>query len=867
MEKTCMEKIYTAVDRETYHSGKKIDLTLDGWAASADSRPIEIQVLADGQPVPFQEERKLRPDVIQSVAELSDISPEVGFSLTIPGVDSLWEIYGEFGLFQILAVQGQERQVIWEKTGGQMNQAYGAQTLRYKLDVAQPREGRILLQGWVQDDLREEKICVVDEKKNPIPFEMERVMRRDVVKAWNLPEDYAYGFEIAVNEDQVPGNWLVLVLENRLTRKNCRVNLKEMYYRHSKRGRLARALRRERSEINRAYIQRYGMAKFIRELGREMDPEASEHHGWLKKHSATRQELKEQQHHTFVYQPLISIVVPLYNTPLKFLKAAVDSIIKQSYGNWELCLADGSTDDQVGEMIRKNYGKDLRIRYRRLPMNRGISGNTNAAVDMARGEFIMLCDHDDVVAPDACYEMVKALNTDDEIDIVYTDEDKLSMDGSRLYDPHFKPDFNLDLLRSNNYICHIFLVRKAVVDRAGKFRSEYDGAQDYDFILRCCEQARKIYHVPKSLYHWRAHPSSTAGNPSSKMYAYEAGEEAVRAHYRRLGMEAKVSMTEHYGRYRTTFPVKGNPKVSILIPNMDHQEDLERAVDSIYKKSTYSNFEILVIENNSTMEETFTCYRQLQLRHDNLRVVNWEGKFNYAAINNYGASYASGEYLLFLNNDIEIITPEWMEEMLGYCQREDVGVCGAKLLYPNNRIQHAGVVIGLGGPAGHVLCGAKNGVLTYAGKSNSTQDLSAVTAACMMTPKEVFEKAGGFGEEFQVAYNDVDYCLKVRDMGLLVVYNAFVEAYHYESSSRGAEDTPEKKKRLKKESALFSEKWPEILKEGDPYYNVNLTLDNGDCRLRGQAEAVPKIEDLQQRLELEEDYTGKRRKKRGKKAV
>ena len=861
MGKADLEKIYTAVDWEKYASREKIALTVEGWIASVDSRPIEIQVLAEGEPIPFEKQRKLRLDVVENVEELRGASPEVGFSVIIPEVDDLWEHYGEFGVFQILAVRGEEKQVVWEKTGGQMNKDYGAQTMKYKLDVVQPREGRILLQGWVVDDMREEKISVVDEKKNPIPFEMERVMRLDVMKAQNLKDGYAYGFEIAIMADQVPGDWLVLILENRLTQKKCRVNLKKMYYRHSRRGRLARALRRERMAVNRAYIRQYGVGKFIQELGREMDPDASEDHGWLKKHGVTRQELKLQRQHEFPYQPMISIVVPLYNTPLKFLKAMVESIQKQSYPNWELCLADGSTDDQAGEMIRKNYGKDVRIRYRRLPVNRGISGNTNAALDMARGEFIMLCDHDDVVTPDACYEMVKALNTDEQVDIVYSDEDKLSMDGLRLYDPHFKPDFNLDLLRSNNYICHIFMVRKAVVDRAGKFRSEFDGAQDYDFILRCCEQARKIYHVPRSLYHWRSHPASTAGNPSSKMYAYKAGEEAVRAHYNRLGMEAEVSMTEHYGRYRTTFPVKGNPKVSILIPNKDHREDLERAIASIYEKSTYSNFEVLVIENNSTQEETFACYQKLQEKHSNLGVVAWKGEFNYAAINNYGAGCANGEYLLFLNNDIEIISPDWMEEMLGYCQREDVGVCGVKLLYPNNRIQHAGVVVGLGGPAGHVLCGAKNGVLTYAGKSNSTQDLSAVTAACMMTPKEIFDKAGGFGEEFQVAYNDVDYCLKVRQMGLLVVYNAFVEAYHYESATRGAEDTPEKKKRLKREAALFAGKWPEILEKGDPYYNVNLTLDNGDCRLRGQAEALPKIEDVQQELEQAEKKAGRKQRR------
>lgn len=836
-----MDKRYLVVDLEEYREGEGIDLVLEGWRASLKPGPVEVRVLADGEPVPFSEVRRPREDVIENVPELSGISPQVGFTLTIPSVDGLW---GRYGTILVQAVQGDEEMLLWERPAAQIKERYEKQTLEYKLDVARPQEGRILLQGWVLDKFKEERISVVDEKKNPIPFEIERVVRADVNKARGLDMEDAHGFDISLTASQVPGNWVVLVFENRLTRKNCRVNLKEMYYRASKRGRLARALRKERAPKNRAYIRRYGMANFIRQLSREVDPDAAGQHGWLKKHSASRRELREQRQQSFGYEPLISIVIPLYNTPLKYLKAVVDSIERQTYRRWELCLADGSTDPQVGEYIRKNYGKDVRIRYRRLEENQGISGNTNAAVDMVRGDFIMLCDHDDVVAPDACFEMVKALNESDQVDIVYTDEDKLSMDGARLYDPHFKSDFNLDLLRSNNYICHIFLVRKSVVEKAGRFRSEYDGAQDYDFILRCCEQAREIRHVAKSLYHWRAHPDSTAGNPSSKMYAYKAGQEAVRAHYQRLGIEAEVSMTEHFGRYRTTFPVKGNPKISILIPNMDHKADLKRALDSIYEKSTYDNFEILILENNSVQAETFAYYQQLEQEHKDLKIVRWEKEFNYAAINNFGARHAQGEYLLFLNNDIQIITPEWMEEMLGYCQREDVGVCGAKLLYPNNRIQHAGVVIGLGGPAGHVLCGAKNNVLTYAGRSNSTQDLSAVTAACMMTPRDVFEKAGGFGEEFRVAYNDVDYCLKVRDMGLLVVYNAFVEAYHYESASRGAEDTPEKKKRLKKESGLFCAKWPDILKDGDPYYNVNLTLDSGDCRLRGEAEALPEIDDV-----------------------
>lgn len=830
------------MDDEGYWPKAPADLVLTGWCASADPVPIEIQVLADGSPAAFREERQERPDVVQSVEELSGVSPDVGFSLTIPAVDRLWE---EHSSLQVVAMQGQESKVIWEKSAEELKSGYGGLTMRYKLDMVKPWGGQIMLQGWVLDVFAEENIYVVDEHKQPIPFKMERLIRNDLVEAWGLDEDRNYGFKVSIAEEDVSGNWLVLVLENHLTRKICRIDLKKMYYRNSRRGRLARAFRRERMEKNKAYIRKFGVRGFCRQIAREVDPYSHENHEWLKRHSASPGELFAQRRHVFEEEPLISIVIPLYNTPLKYLEAVIGSIEKQTYRNWELCLADGSDNDEARQFIREKYRKDSRIRYRKLKENRGISGNTNAAVDMAQGEFLMLCDHDDIVAPDALYEMVKALNEDSQVDIVYTDEDKVSMDGKILYDAYFKPDFNLDLLRSNNYICHIFMVRKSLVVQAGKFRSEYDGAQDYDFILRCCEQARKIYHVSKALYHWRAHPESTAGNPASKLYAYKAGKEAVRAHYERLGMEAEVSMTEYPGRYRTVFLVKGEPKVSILIPNKDHMEDLKRVTDSIYEKSTYRNFEILILENGSMEEKTFAFYDKLKKEHENLRVITWEKEFNYSAVNNFGAEHAEGEYLLFLNNDIEIITPNWMEEMLGYCQRDDVGVCGAKLLYPSGQVQHAGVVIGLGGPAGHILHGARNEVFSYVEKVECTQDLSAVTAACMMMPKEIFHKAGGFDEGFKIAYNDVDLCLKVRELGLLVVYNAFVEAYHYESASRGAEnDDPQKEKRWKSEVSRFERKWAEILEGGDPYYNVNLALDRPDCRLRGETDDLPPIDEV-----------------------
>ena len=394
------------------------------------------------------------------------------------------------------------------------------------------------------------------------------------------------------------------------------------------------------------------------------------------------------------------------------------------------------------------------------------------------------------------------------------------------------------MLRCNNYICHIFVVKKEIQEKVGMLRKEYDGAQDYDFILRCCEQAQKIRHVPKILYHWRNHPASTAGNPESKMYAYEAGRAAVQAHYDRLGIKAKVSMTENWGRYRTELAVEGNPLISIIIPNKDHREDLERCINSIYEKSTYRNFEIIIVENNSTNKEIFHYYRQLESQHDNIKVLEWKGEFNYSGINNFAAEAAGGEYLLLLNNDIEVITENWLEEMLSYCQREDVGIVGAKLLYPNDKIQHAGVIIGMGPSrtAGHIFYNFPRDQFVYAGRTQTTQDLSAVTAACMMTKKSLFYRLHGLDDRFQVAFNDIDYCLRMRQLGKLVVYQAYAELYHYESLTRGDDKNAENKKRFSAEVKLFKKRWGEILKKGDPYYNPNLSLARSDCSLRKKNE-------------------------------
>ena len=558
----------------------------------------------------------------------------------------------------------------------------------------------------------------------------------------NLDEEYKtqeIGFRISAALPEIKGREIILHFCGDSVTKTCDIDIE--------------ALRKENKP----------KGFFGRLFGKENVAEGG-YEAWFARHKADKRVLRRQKHASFAQKPLISIVIPLYCTPLPYLKELIESVRRQSYENWQLCLADGSPDDKAKEFLEKHYGREKRIVYQKLKENGGISANTNAAAELAKGEYLMFCDHDDTLEPDALYEIVKAIN-DTDADVVYTDEDKVSMDGQHYFDPNFKPDFNLFRLRENNYICHIFVVRKSLTDETGMLRSEFDGAQDFDFILRCCEKAKKITHIPKVLYHWRCHMDSTAADPSSKAYAYEAGRKAIREHYQRMGIDAKVDMTERPGWYRSHIKVQGNPMVSIIIPNKDHTDDLELCLFSMSRKSTYRNYEVLIVENNSEKEETFEYYKKLPERYPKVRVLTWEKEFNYSAINNFAAEEAQGEYLLFLNNDVEILTPDWIEEMLQNCQQENVAAVGVKLYYPDDTIQHAGVVLGLGGIAGHIMCRASREDPGYFGRMISVQEISAVTAACMMVKKSEFDSVKGFDETFQVAFNDIDLCMKFRAAG------------------------------------------------------------------------------------------------------
>lgn len=580
------------------------------------------------------------------------------------------------------------------------------------------------------------------------------------------------------------------------------------------------------------YLKHYGPKEFWIRLHERFEPEEVPYGPWYEAYVPDEAALEKQRHHHFEYSPLISVAVPAYRTPEKFLAQMIDSLLAQTYGNWELCIANGSPEDGAMKKVLEEYTKkDSRIRVSELTENKGIAGNTNAALEMARGEFVGLLDHDDLLAPNALYEIVRALDEDRNLDAVYTDEDKVTTELDEHFQPHLKPDFNLDLLRSNNYICHFFVVRRSIVQKVGGFCQEFDGAQDHDFIFRCIETAEKVGHIPEILYHWRTHKASTADNPASKMYAFDAGKRAIEAHLKRTGTEGIVSHTPDLGFFRVKYPVQGQPLVSVIIPNKDEKETLKACIDSIREKTEYPNYEIIIVENNSTTDEIFQYYKELS-QDPRIRLLRWKKEFNYSAINNYGVRHANGEYLLFLNNDVTVITPGWIKELLGVCQRPEVGAAGVKLIYPDNTIQHAGCVIGLGGIAGHMFVDMPANRTGYLHKASILQDMSAVTAACMMMKRTAFEEAGGFTEKLSVAFNDVDLCLKVRKNHKLIVYDPYVQLYHMESKTRGAEDNKEKVRRFQEEIEYMRCQWIDILKKGDPYYNKNLSLTKWNYSLR-----------------------------------
>ena len=689
--------------------------------------------------------------------------------------------------------------------------------MEYCFDSIFVKNGKIFATGWAVSSVTENEIeiTVTDEKKEPVDAIVTWAARPDVGLAkYGDPKAGHVGIFLEI---PFRGQHLVTV---HFKEKNAQGNVIT-----EQSLPLNPALIAARKFLKESKAQYVSTKKSLIWLKKKLTrKEYADYDTWLRIMRVSRQELFAQRKTKFSYAPKFSVVVPLYHTPAKFLKDLVRSMMYQSYANWELCLVNASPEDVHLTSLLENWAmRDKRIRVIRLEKNLGIAQNTNAGIAASTGEFIAFLDHDDFLEPDALFCYADALNKDKTIDVFYSDEDKTDEYAAHYFYPHFKSDFNIDLLHANNYMCHFLAVRKSLVDTVGGLNEKFDGAQDYDFVLRLTENTKKIYHCPRILYHWRCSNQSTAANQGNKMYAIHAGKAALNAHYKRIGWNARAQEGAVDGWYQTKFTLKEEPLVSILIPNKDHTDDLDVCLNSFFERADYQNYEFIIIENNSVLPETFAYYEKIEKEHDNVKVVYWEAGFNYSAINNFGFKFAKGDYIMLLNNDVELITPDIFQSMLGFCMRPEVGIVGAKLLYNDHTVQHAGVLVGAGGLADHVFKGIHEDDPGYMGRAISSQDVSAVTAACLLVKRSVYEEVGGLEEEFQVAFNDVDFCLKVRKAGYLIVYDADVKLFHYESKSRGMEDTTDRFIRFGNEMMLLNSKWDILSTFVDPYYNPNLS--------------------------------------------
>jgi glycosyltransferase involved in cell wall biosynthesis len=557
---------------------------------------------------------------------------------------------------------------------------------------------------------------------------------------------------------------------------------------------------------------------------------------WIKKNCPSKSLLSRQHllQKTFRYRPKISIITPVYNPDQPWIESCIKSVVNQSYDNWELCLADDkSTKAYVRQVLEKYQKQDKRIKVVFRPQNGHISNASNSALKLATGEFIALLDHDDDLSPNSLYEIVSALNKNKQLDFLYSDEDKLELNGKHV-DPFFKPDWSPDMLLSNNYICHLAVIRKKLIDTVGGFRVGYEGSQDYDLFLRITELTKNIHHIPKILYSWRKLPGSTATTYSVKSYAHQASINALNDVFTRKHIKGAIDNGLVEGTFRFKYKIIGSPLISIIIPTKDKIEYLRKCIDSVIELSSYQNYEILIVDTGS-IEKMSLDYLKNVTKNKKIKVINWVGDFNYSAVNNFAVKKAKGDYVLLLNNDTQVISPDWIESMLEHAQRIEVGAVGAKLLYPNGTIQHAGVIMGIGGVANHaslLLPDEFIQVFPVINSKDIVRNFSAVTAACLLISKEKYLAVGGLDNELKIAFNDVDLCLKLNEIGYYNVYTPFAKLYHHESISIGKPQNGTRNiKEFHREVKIMQNKWRQYI-QNDPYYNPNLTLDKADFSLK-----------------------------------
>lgn len=810
------------LEKMRFHLNDPDTLVFVGWFYDGTTKNHTLTVQLDGKELEVKKTINKGVEICQKyVHALNEISEEVVGTVTLP------ENWREGRRLTIQsAYEGRTHR----------DAVYSVKALRrlenkieYHIDNVRKKDSKLIVSGWCLAG-GVIKFSFLDAQKQPLPAEIDSFDREDTERE-GPDDEQRKKRQFSAKTDAARETAVYFKIEGKSAAELVRLS---PWTRAGKFAKLCAKIKKAVSFFKRNGIK----ATLVRVMERLFQGRNATYEHWRKKYAVTAQELEQQKalQSQFQIRPKFSIAVALYQTEEVFLRELLDSVQNQTYDNWELCLADGSEDNgqKLMPIIEEYQKKDSRICYRVLEKNFGISQNTNEAMKMASGDFVAFADHDDTLSLDALFEFAKAINEEPSVEVLYSDEDKLDSAGKKYCDPHFKPDFDLDFLLTNNYICHFLAVKRELLNKTGEFRSEYDGSQDYDFILRCCENAERICHVPKILYHWRFHFDSTAGNPQSKLYAFEAGRRALEAHYERLKIPAKVEHAQFYGLYRTRYQWDQTPLVSVVIPNRDHVKELAGCVESL-RHSRGCNYEIIIVEHGSSDPETFAYYEACKKEQDQIRVITYEGEASAAKLNNYGANAAAGEYLLLLDPRTRLLDSDCINELLGYCMRKDVGVAGAKIIDADDRIFHAGIVLGIHQTMGYVFRGKSRYTAGYESRILCAQNYSAVSSMCMMMKRELYQSIGGMKEDCADDIGAIDVCLKVRSLGLLVVYNPYAELL-YDGTCHGAKSGND---RVVKDAEAFlasddrsGRMWKKIIEEGDPYYNPNLTVKKLDFSIR-----------------------------------
>lgn len=703
--------------------------------------------------------------------------------------------------------------------------------IRYSIDSILRKNGKIAVTGWAYDSISDTpvELSLLEEKSEGVVFK--RQYRVDVNQKHMIINKQKIGFEIIFEPSWWKKNIKLKLIS--ADHERCQVVNLSLYREIDFTGNTLKSkisLNAKKVSLGIKYCYSNGVKDTVRRIKSEINNEfLEEYKKWIEANEEYDIDKVMASIDTFEKKPKISIILPVYNTDRRWLGKCIESVRAQYYTNWELCIADdNSTLYQVKQVLEeyKKYDSRIKVVYRKN--NGHISASSNSALEIAVGEYVAFLDHDDLLAPFALFQMVKEINNHDNVDVVYSDEDKINRFEKRSK-PFFKPDWSPDTLMSQNYICHFLMIKRSLVDEVGGFRIGYEGAQDHDLVLRCTEKTEHIYHVPEVLYHWRMIKSSTADNPKAKIYAFDAGRSAIESALARRNIKGSVVGGKTLGTYRVSYDIIGNPKVSILIPTKDHARDLKICIESILNKTKYNNFEIIIIDNGSKNKETFALLDNYKrLLKDRFVVLDLDVPFNYSYLNNEAVKKSTGDFVLLLNNDIQILTNNWLEKMLGYAQQDHIGAVGAKLYYKDGSVQHAGVVVGIGGVAGHshkYYSGKSTG---YFDRLTIDSNYAGVTGACLLVEKSKFLAVKGLdAENLSIAFNDVDFCLKLVSSGYHNICLSQVECIHYESKSRGKEDTKEKQERFEKEVIFMKNKWGKYI-IGDPYYNKNLTIERED---------------------------------------